>query len=164
MGAVSGSSSNDEINAMAQRILSELQSAKARDLEEESFVERLLRVPAASGGGTLELDANQQEEGRGGLHTNAVTRALLLSIWLQRLYFIIRAALMSLVGTVVTFAFVAILGPLSFVRVIESGITGFIIALLVTRLFDVQIDAATRAIVNALSSHGALRDFIMDHF
>ena len=164
MGAANGSNGDDEINAMAQRILSELQTAKARDLENESFVKRLLRVSAVGDGETLESEAQLEAGSNAIVRRNSVTRALLLSIWLQRLYFIIRAALMSLVGTVVTFAFVAILGPLSFVRVIESGITGFVIALLVTRLFEVQIDAATRAIVRLLSSHGTIRDIIMDHF
>ena len=164
MGAANRSNSDDEINAMAQRILLELQSAKAKDLEKESFVKRLLRVSAVGPKGTLEPEAPPEADSSGEVHRNPVTRALLLSIWLQRLYFIIRAALMSLVGTAVTFAFVAILGPLSFVRVIESGITGFIIALLVTRLFEVQIDAATRAIVRLLSSHSTIRDLIMDHF
>lgn len=164
MGAANGSNSDEEINAMAQRILTELQSAKARDLEKESFVKRLLRVSAVGDEATHETEARLETDSTGEVHRNPVTRALLLSIWLQRLYFIIRAALMSLVGTVVTFAFVAILGPLSFVRVVESGITGFVIALLVTRLFEAQIDAATRAIVRLLSSHSTIRDLIMDHF
>jgi len=164
MGAANRPNSDNEVNAMAQRILSELQSAKARDLEEDSFVKGLLRVSAAGVEGAPEPEARLDADRSGELHRNPVLRALLLSIWLQRLYFIIRAALMSLVGTVVTFAFVAIFGPLSFVRLIESGITGFVIALLVTRLFEVQIDAATRAIVRSLSSHARVRDLIMDHF
>jgi len=164
MGAANRPNSEDEINALAQRILSELQSAKAGDLEKDSFVKRLLGVSAVGTEGTAQPESRSEADSGAEAHRNPVLRALLLSIWLQRLYFIIRAALMSLVGTVVTFAFVAILGPLSFVRVIESGITGFVIALLVTRLFEVQIDTATRAIVRALSSHGTLRDFIMDHF
>jgi hypothetical protein len=40
----------------------------------------------------------------------------------------------------------------------------FIVGLAVTRLFDVQIVRVTKYIVNRLTDHTTIRDFIMNHF
>jgi hypothetical protein len=44
----------------------------------------------------------------------AVIKALLMSTWLQRLYFIVRSLLMGILGSAVTFSFILVFGSINF--------------------------------------------------
>jgi hypothetical protein len=157
---------DDEIDVIAQRILSELKTATTRELQDDSYAKMILRssdidyVAATPEQKDGVVSSGPQRE----IEKMAVIKALLLSTWSQRLYFIIRSCLMSLVGATITFAFVFHYGSLDLILVILSGLSGFIVALLATRLLDEQIDRVTRRIISALASHRVLRDFILDHF
>ncbi len=94
----------------------------------------------------------------------AVIKALLLSTWLQRLYFIIRAFLMSLFGTLITFFYIMYLETINIYHGIILGIIIFIVTLFITRMFDRQIIKITKTIVRWLAKHQDIRDFIMNHF
>jgi len=83
---------------------------------------------------------------------------------LQRLYFIIRAAIMSLLGGVVTFFYVSFFGEIGVVLAVVMGVVIFIVGLIVTRLFDTQIVKVTKYIVRRLGYHKKIREFIMNHF
>jgi hypothetical protein len=71
---------------------------------------------------------------------------------------------MGLIGAGITFSFVVYLGSLNLTVAILVGNAGFVIALVITGLFESQIDEVTRVIVNRLARHLTLRDFIMNHF
>jgi len=98
------------------------------------------------------------------IEKRAVIKVLLFSTWLQRLYFIIRAFLMGLIGAAVTFFVIWYLGSTNVVGSIILGTFVFVFSLFVTRLFDAQITKATKKIVELLASHRTTRDFIMKHF
>ena len=98
------------------------------------------------------------------IEKRAVIKALLLSTWLQRLYFIIRAAIMSVLGGVVTFFYVSFFGQIGVVLAVVMGVLIFIVGLIVTRLFDNQIVKVTKYIVRRLGRHKKIREFIMNHF
>jgi hypothetical protein len=162
----SKSAIEEEIDVIAQRILSEIQTATTRELQDDSYAKMILRSS------DIDYVAGKPERKDGYVPTGpqreiekmAVIKALLLSTWSQRLYFIIRSVFMSIIGAVIAFAFVIHYGSLNWILLVLSGLSGFIVALLTTRLFDEQIDRATRKIISALASHRALRDFILDHF
>jgi hypothetical protein len=163
-GGISESKTNDEIDIIAQRIISELEKASSKDLVDTGYARKILRssdidfiseIPRKSGSGQSGPDVDVERR--------AVVKALLLSTWLQRLYFIIRAALMSLVGAGITFSFVIYYGSLNLVVALLVGAAGFVAALVITRLLDGRIDEATRVIVKRLAHHRTLRDFIMNH-
>ena len=98
------------------------------------------------------------------IEKRAVIKVLLFSTWLQRLYFIIRSAIMGLIGSVVTFLFIWSLGAINAITGYLFGIFVFALSLVITRLFDVQLTQVTKKIVEIMASHRTARDFIMKHF
>jgi len=91
-------------------------------------------------------------------------KVLLFSTWLQRLYFIIRSFLMGLTSAAVTYLIIWYLGSINVLGSIIIGTFVFVFSLAVTRLFDTQITQATKKIVELMTSHSVIRDFIMKHF
>jgi hypothetical protein len=71
---------------------------------------------------------------------------------------------MGLISASVTYLIVWYLGSINVVGSIILGTFVFVFSLVVTRLFDTQITQATKKIVEIMSSHRAIRDFIMKHF
>ena len=156
---------DDEIELIAQRIMSELDAASSRDLSDVRYAKLILRSTdinyiAGKPGQKGSVSSGPELE----IEKRAVVKALLLSTWLERLYFIIRSFLMSLVGAAITFSFVFYYGSLNLIIAITVGSAGFVASLVITRLFDAQIDKATRRIVEGLAKHKSFRNFIMDHF
>jgi hypothetical protein len=164
-GETSRSNKEDEIDAIAQRIISELQTASSKDLVDAGYARKILR---SSDVNFISEISRKSEDGKSGpevdIERRAVVKALLLSTWQQRLYFIVRSALMSLIGAGITFSFVIYYGSLTLVVALLVGLAGFVAALVLTRLLDGQISETTQAIVRRLALHRTLRDFIMGHF
>ena len=100
----------------------------------------------------------------GEIEKRAVIKVLLFSTWLHRLYFIIRAALMAVISAIVTFIFILSLGTINAVTGIIFGVFVFGLSLLITRLFDLQLNQITKKIVEIMAGHRKVRDFIMNHF
>jgi hypothetical protein len=94
----------------------------------------------------------------------AVIQALLLSMWHQRLYFIVRSFIMGVLGASLTLVVVLIFGSINLIQEIPLGKFSFVFTLATSRLLDVQIVKATRIIVDFLVNHKSLRDFILSHF
>ena len=94
----------------------------------------------------------------------AVIRALLASTWIQRLYFIIRSALMGLMGAGLTAAIVYLLGRVDAIQVAVIGVISFIVTLAITRLFDTQLTWRSKQIALRLSHHRRLRAVILSRF
>ncbi len=95
---------------------------------------------------------------------DAVVRALLAFTWTQRLYFIVRSALMGGIGAAVTGAIVVILGEVNAVQVAVISVGSFVATLAITRLIDAQVTNTAKRIVHVLSRHRQLRSLVLDHF
>jgi len=93
-----------------------------------------------------------------------VVEALLVSTWHTRLYFIIRAFIMGLLNASLTLLFVLTFHSITLTLEIPLGIFSFVFSLAVSRLLDVQIVKATKTIVDHLSDHKSLRNFILNYF
>jgi hypothetical protein len=154
-----------EIDEIAQRILLELEGASSADLSDVRYAKKMLhlsdihyanRVLQRVGGATSGTESD--------IERRAVIKVLLFSTWLERLYFIIRAYIMGLMGSVATFLFIWYVGKIDAVTGYIFGIFVFALSLVVTRLFDVQLTKATKKIVEIMASHRTARDFIMNHF
>jgi len=91
-------------------------------------------------------------------------KVLLFSTWLHRLYFIIRSFLMGLIGGSVTYLIIWYIGSINVIGSIIIGTFVFVFSLAITRLFDTRITQATKKIVELMTSHSVIRDFIMKHF
>jgi uncharacterized membrane protein (DUF485 family) len=156
---------DNDITEISQRILLELETATSKDLSEAKYAKKILQLSDLDYTKNLFHEIESVPSGpERVIEKRAVIQALLLSTWLQRLYFIIRSALMSVLGAFVTFLYVLCFGQIGVVLAVIMGVLIFIIGLIVTRLFDPQIIKATKYIVRRLSYHKKIREFIMNHF
>jgi hypothetical protein len=154
-----------EIDEISQRILLELESASSTDLSDARYAKMMLRLSDAHyAKGVLQKIGGDKSGAENELEKRAVIKVLLFSTWLQRLYFIIRSFLMGLISAAVTYLIIWYLGSINVIGSIIIGTFAFVFSLAVTRLFDTQITQATKKIVELMTSHRAIRDFIMKHF
>jgi ABC-type multidrug transport system fused ATPase/permease subunit len=155
----------DDIAEISQRIMIELENASSKDLSEAKYAKKILQLSDLNYTKNLLYEIESVPSGAERvIEKRAVIKALLLSTWLQRLYFIIRAAIMSILGGVVTFFYISFFGQIGVVLAVIMGVLIFIVGLIVTRLFDTQIVKATKYIVRRLGHHKKIREFIMNHF
>lgn len=159
------SQTDNEIVEISQRIMVDLESASSRDLSDARYARKILQLSDLNHTKSIFHEIESAPPGpECVIEKRAVIKALLLSTWLQRLYFIIRSALMSVLAMVVTFFYVSFFGQIGVVLAVVMGVLIFIVGLVVTRLFDVPIVRVTKYIVNRLADHTKIRDFIMNHF
>ena len=156
---------DDDIAEISQRIMVELETASSKDLSEAKYAKKILQLSDLDYTKNIFHEIESVPSGAERvIEKRAVIKALLLSTWLQRLYFIIRAAIMSVLGAVVTFLYVSFFGQIGVVLAVVMGVLIFIVGLIVTRLFDTQIVKVTKYIVRLLSHHKKIREFIINHF
>ena len=156
---------DQEIEDIAQKIISELEQTKSKELTESDEMIKILHLTNTHNARMLLKHAEQaptkQERDIG---KKAVVKALLVSTWHTRLYFIIRSFIMGLLGALMTLFFVFIFHSITLALEIPLGIFSFVFSLAISRLLDVQIVRATKIIVAYLVNHKSLRDFILNHF
>ena len=153
------------IAEISQRIIDDLEKASLKNLSDAKYSKKILRL--ADIRYTKKLFRNiddVSDRTENSIEKRAVIQALLFSTWIQRLYFIIRAGIMSVLAAAVTFVYVSFFGQIGVVLAVLMGIVIFFVGLLVTRLFDPQIIKITKFIVRHLNYHEKIRDFIMNHF
>jgi len=155
---------NEEIDKIAQRILLELESASSTDLSDARYAKMMLRLSDAHYAKGVLQKIGDKSGAENELEKRAMIKVLLFSTWLQRLYFIIRSSLMGLTSAAVTYLIIWYLGSINVIGSIIIGTFAFVFSLAVTRLFDTQITQATKKIVELMTSHSVIRDFIMKHF
>jgi hypothetical protein len=154
-----------EIEEIAQRILLELESANSTDLSDATYAKMILRL--SDDNYTMRLIRQVESAGsevNAEISKRAIIKVLLLSTWLQRLYFIIRSFLMALISATITTMFILYFGTIDVFKGFLIGVFVFLFGLVLTRLFEVQITKATKKIVVLMSSHKKARNFIMNYF
>jgi len=119
---------------------------------ERSLSEDECNVVNAEGGG-----ANVAYERR----KKAMLSILAASVRTQRLYFVVRSAIMSLISAAITFTVVGYLGSIGVIEAVFLGILLFVASLVVSRLFDKQIVALSQKIISILSRHKRARTFVL---
>jgi hypothetical protein len=155
----------DKIEEITQRIMAELETASSRDLSDDHYAKRILQLSNIHyTKGILQEIESSSSGAECIIEKRALIEALLHSTWSQRLYFIIRAFIMGLIGTAITLGFVSYFGTINVTLAIIMGMIIFISALAISRLFDAQIVKVTKSIIRRLDRHRTVRDFIMDHF
>jgi hypothetical protein len=162
---ITKSSTDDEIEKIAHRIMMELETASTEDLSDVHYAKTILQLSDLHYTNRIFREIESVSSGaKSVIEKRAVIKVLLLSTWLQRLYFIIRSFLMALISTIITLSFVAYLGTVGTTLAFVVGLIAFVASLVITRFFDVHIVKATKSIVMRLGSHRTVRDFIMNHF
>ena len=156
---------DEEVDEIAQEIMSKIEHTSSKELAESDEMIRILHLTNVHHAKTLlqHMDEAPTRSERD-VGKKAVIKALLLSTWHQRLYFIVRSFIMGIFGALLTLVFVLIFGSTNLVLEIPLGIFSFTFTLAASRLLDVHIVKVTRMIVDFLGNHESLRDFVLSHF
>ena len=91
----------------------------------------------------------------------AMTAVLVESVQTQRLYFVVRSVFMSLISALIYFIVVLYFGTIDAVQAAFLGVFVFIVALVVSRLFDKQIVRASKKIIQYLNRYKRVRAFVL---
>ena len=156
---------DQEVDEISQKIMTEVEHAKSRELADSDEMIKILHLTNTRNAKVLLEHAQEAPTKRErDIGKKAVVKALLVSTWHTRLYFIIRSFIMGLLSASLTLLFVLIFHSITLALEIPLGIFSFIFSLAVSRLLDVQIVKATKTITDYLSNHQSLRNFILNHF
>lgn len=93
-----------------------------------------------------------------------IAKALVVSGWTQRIYFVVRSVVMTILGAIITLAVFWQLGTINVIEDFILGISTYVICLGLTRLFDTKIVNISRNVLGYLGGHTRLRDFIVKNF
>jgi ABC-type transport system involved in cytochrome bd biosynthesis fused ATPase/permease subunit len=91
----------------------------------------------------------------------AMMTVLVDSVQTQRLYFVVRSVLMSLISAMIYFIVVLYFGTIDAVQAAFLGVFVFIVALVVSRLFDKQIVRTSKKIIQYLNKYKRVRTFVL---
>jgi hypothetical protein len=121
---------DNEISEISQRIMVELETASSKDLSEAKYAKKILQLSDLHYTKNIFHEIESVPSGAERvIEKRAVIKALLLSTWLQRLYFIIRSALMSVLAMVVTFFYVSFFGQIGVLLAVAMGVVIFVAGL-----------------------------------
>jgi hypothetical protein len=82
----------------------------------------------------------------------------------HRLYFVVRSWLMGYVGAAILFGIVFILGSINFIQTVLISTFAFFASLVISRLFDKQIEKAVEKILKILDRNQKIKNLIVKHF
>jgi hypothetical protein len=145
---------NSEISVegeLAENVLNEL---------EDEFSERIPPTTADKVSPSGILNQINIEDERENIKKDIV-KALLVSSSTQRIYFVVRSLIMTILGAIIT---LAVFWQLTTINVIEDfvlGVSLYVISLILSRLFDTEIVNISKNILVYLGEHPKLRDFIV---
>jgi hypothetical protein len=164
-GETMSSVADEEVDEIAQKIISKIEHTSSKELTESDEMIKFLHLTNVHHAKTLleHMDEAPTRSERD-VGKKAVIKALLISTWLQRLYFVIRSLIMGILSASVTFLFILFLGSINIRLQIVLGMFTFVFSLAVSRLLDVQIVKDTKKVVAFLGNHKSLRDFVLNHF
>ena len=91
----------------------------------------------------------------------AMRAVLVESVQTQRLYFVVRSVLMSLISALIYFLVVLYLGTINAVQAAFLGVFVFVAALVMSRMFDKQIVKASKEIIRFLNKYQRIRKFVL---
>jgi hypothetical protein len=131
---------------------------------EDEFSERISptnTVERVSTNGTLnQINAEEERESI----KKDIAKALLVSNQTQRIYFVVRSMMMTVLGAIITLAIFWQLGTINLIEDFVLGISIYAICLVVSRLFDKRIVDISKKMIVYLGEHTRLRDFIVKNF
>lgn len=93
-----------------------------------------------------------------------ICKAFVTSNWTQRVYFVVRSVIMTLMAGSITVVVFSQLGTINLLEDAIMGISAYLTCLFVTRLFDTRIVKIAENILLYLDHHVTLRDFMVKNF
>jgi hypothetical protein len=157
-------STDEEIDQLAEKVLATIETTSSKGLDSSGEVTEILHLTDPHRAKKLlqHMDSASNKSERD-LGKKALVKALLMSTWLQRLYFVIWSFIMSILGAAITFLFIFVFGSINLPLEIVLGAVSFVFALVVSRLFDNQLVKLTQNIIEFLGNHKSIRSFIINH-
>lgn len=149
---------NKELDEITQRIMEGLEKGS----DDTSRTLHLTSVREAKKLLDLMDKASTKSERDSG--KRALVQELVLTTWMQRLYFIIRSFIMGLISAGISAIFLVYFGSINLTLGLVLGIGGFVLSLVISRLFDTSIVKLTTRIISFLNGHKSLRNFMISHF
>jgi hypothetical protein len=146
---------NPEISVEGQLVERVLRKLEDEFSKRVSPTKKVGRVSAV---GTLEqIGVEEQRESI----KKDIVKALLVSNQTQRIYFVVRSMMMTVLGAMITLAIFWRLGTINVVGDFVLGVSTYAVCLVVSRLFDKRIVDISKKTVVYLGEHTRLRDFIV---
>ena len=130
---------------------------------ESEFYERIISATTTSRPSARVLNQTTIERERENIKKE-FTKAISVSNQTQKLYFVIRSMLMSILGALITFIIIWHLGTIDVMGEFVLGISTYAACLALSRLFDEKIIGISKMINLYLAGHKKLRDFIVKNF
>ena len=117
---------------------------------------------------TMQKDLDRilaEESGNADSHFVSIRRTMMTvlveSVQTQRLYFVVRSVIMSLISALIYFVVVLYFGTIDAVQAALLGVFVFVVALVVSRLFDKQIVKVSKKIIRFLNKYKRIRTFVL---
>lgn len=144
------SSLDREISEVAEKILKVIEQNRSNELESSREITEILHLTDVHDAKKLlqQIDKVSTQPKGADVGKRALIKALLLTTWLHRLYFVIRAFIMGMLSAVPSFIFILVLGSINLPIAIVLGIVSFVFALVVSRIFDRQLVGLTRRMMD----------------
>ena len=149
---------NKELDEITQRIMDGLEKGS----DDASRALHLTNVSEAKK--LLDLMDNASTKSERDSGKRALVKELVLTTWMQRLYFVVRSVIMGVISAGVSAIFLLYFGSLNLTLGLVLGMGGFVLSLVISRLLDTQIVKLTTRIVSFLNGHKSLRNFMINHF
>jgi len=130
---------------------------------ESEFSERITSANTANRAFSGILNQTTIEEQRESIKKE-LTKAMSVSNQTQRLYFIVRSMIMSILGALITFIIVWHLGTINVIGDLALGTSTYAVCLALSRLFDERIVNISKRIILHLEDHAKFKDFIVNNF
>ena len=158
------SSIDAEVDQLAEKVLATIETASSKELDSSTEITEILHLtdPHRAKKLLMHMD-NVSSKSERDVSKKALVKALLMSTWLQRLYFVVRSFIMGILSAALTFAFIFAFGSINLPLGVILGIFSFVFALVVSRLFDGQLVKLTRNIIEFLGKHKSVRRFVINH-
>ena len=149
---------NKELDEITQKIMDELEkgsdyTSKTLHLTNADDAKKLLDLMDKAS------TKSERESGK-----RALVQELVLTTWMQRVYFVVRSFIMGLISAGITVIFLLYFGSITLTLGLVLGIGGSVLPLVISRLFDNQIVKLTTKIVSFLNGHKSLKNFMINHF
>jgi hypothetical protein len=130
---------------------------------ESKFSEGIISANTANGASSGVLNRTTIEEKRESIKKEFM-KAMSIYNQTQKLYFIVRSMIMSILGALITFVIVWRLGTINLMEDFVLGISTYAVCLAFSRLFDESIVNISQRIILYLGSYTKVRDFIVKNF
>lgn len=155
---------DEQIEKISQGILATIEQTDFKEVSSASDIVGILHLMDVTSAKKLveSMDKASTQSERN-VDKLDVIKAMLLSAWLQRLYFVIRSLLMSILSALLYLSVILVIGSINLVSGIGLGIFSFVFSLVISRVFDSQIVSLTKYIITFLGKHQQLRNLIINH-